>query len=76
MERKIKWIGRLIRHDNDFLNNIFEGRIIGRRPRGRPRANCFDDTKEKMGALSYQQLKEAAKDRHTWLFRQGVAFRT
>jgi len=38
MERKIKWIGRLIRNDG-FLNNIFEGRITRRRPSGRPRAN-------------------------------------
>jgi hypothetical protein len=35
----------------------------------------FHDMKEKMGCLSYQQLKEVAKDRHTWLFRQDVAFR-
>jgi hypothetical protein len=75
MERKIKFIGHLIRH-NDFIINIFEGKIMGRRPRGRPRTNYFHDIKEKMGCASYQQLKEAAKDRHTWLTRQGVAFRT
>jgi hypothetical protein len=45
------------------------------RPRRRPRAIYFHDIKEKIGCVSYQQLKEAAKDRHTWLFQQGVAFR-
>lgn len=58
-----------------FFKNIFEGRIMGRRPRGRPRANYFHNIKEKMGCISYQRLKGAAKDRHTWLFRLGVAFR-
>jgi len=68
MERKIKLIGHLIRH-KDFFNNIIKGKIMG------PRANYFHDIKEKMGCASYQQLKEAANNRHTWLFRQGVAFR-
>lgn len=70
MERKIKWIGHLIGH-SDFLNNIFEGRII----RQRPRVNYFHDINEKMGCISYQ-LKEVAKDRHTRLFRHSVAFRS
>jgi len=42
MERTIKFIGHIIRHNN-FLNNIFEGKIMGRRPRRRPRANYFHD---------------------------------
>jgi len=64
MERKIKVIGHLLNH-NDFFNNIFEGRTMGRRSRGRPKANFFHDIKEKMGSTSYQQLKEAAKKRCT-----------
>jgi len=48
IERKIKLIGHIMRH-NDFLNNIFEGRIMRRRPRGRPRTNYFHDIKVKMG---------------------------
>jgi len=66
IERKIKFIGHIIRH-NDFLNNIFEGRIMGRRPRGRSRTNYFHDINEKMDCASYQQIKEAVKDRHIWL---------
>jgi len=63
MEKKIKWMRHLIRH-NDFLNNTFEEGIREQRSRGRPRANYFHDIKEKMGCVTYQQLKEAAKDRH------------
>lgn len=50
MESKIKLIEHLIRH-NDFLNNVFERRIMGRR---RPRANYFHDIKEKMSCIPYQ----------------------
>lgn len=64
MIRKIKFIGRLI-HYNDFLNNMFERRIMGRRSRGRCRTNNFQDIEEKMDCASYQQLEEAAKDRYT-----------
>jgi hypothetical protein len=35
---------------------------MGRRPRGRLRANYFHDIKEKMDCVSYKKLKEAAKD--------------
>ncbi|KAF0770193.1 putative transposon-derived protein F52C9.6 [Aphis craccivora] len=55
MERKIKLIGHLNRH-NDFLNKIFEERIMGRRPIGKPRVNYFHGIKEKIGCASYQQL--------------------
>ncbi|VVC30173.1 Reverse transcriptase domain [Cinara cedri] len=44
--------------------NLLIGRIMGRRPKGTSRTNYFHDIKEKMGGVSYQQLKEAAKDRH------------
>lgn len=47
MGRKTKFIGRL----NDFLNNIFEGRIMVRR-RPRPRNNYFHDVEEKTGSAS------------------------
>jgi len=50
MERKIKFIGHIIRH-NYFLNNIFEGRLMGLRPRGRSTANYFHDIEEKMAHL-------------------------
>lgn len=75
MEKKIKCIVHKIRH-NDFLNKIFEGKIMGRRPRGKPRMNCFSDIEEKMGCISYQHLEETVNDRHNWLLRQGVAFKT
>lgn len=54
MDKKIKFICHLIRY-NDFLNDIFKGKIMGQRPRGRPRINYFHDVKEKMDCTSYRQ---------------------
>lgn len=66
MKRKVKLVGHLLRH-NEFITNIIEGRVLGRRPRGRPWKSYFDDI---------QQLKRAATDRHDWLHRQSLAFRS
>ncbi|KAI5717312.1 hypothetical protein M8J77_003669 [Diaphorina citri] len=71
--RRIKLIGHIIRH-NSFINNIFE-REVGRRPRGRPRKEYFQDIMESMGCRSYGELKNVAMDREEWLHRQGPAFR-
>jgi len=46
---------------------------MGRKPsRGRSKTNYFHDIKKMTGCASYQQPKEAAKNRHTRLYRQGV----
>ncbi|KAI5727290.1 hypothetical protein M8J77_000272 [Diaphorina citri] len=71
--RKIKLIGHIIRH-NDFLSNIFEGKVEGKKPRGRPRMRYFHDIQETMGCSSFESLKCAARDRNEWLQRQGLAF--
>ncbi|KAI5731180.1 hypothetical protein M8J77_006038 [Diaphorina citri] len=60
--RKTKLIGHIIRH-NDFLSNIFEGKVEGKKPRGRPRMPYFHDIQETMGCSSFESLKCAARDR-------------
>jgi len=35
-QQKHRWIGRMVRHDS-FLQGIFEGRMLGKRTRGRRR---------------------------------------
>lgn len=72
--RQIKLIGHTIRHNN-FLCNIFEGRLEGRRCRGRPRKCYFKDIMEIMKCKTYRELKYLAANRQEWLQRQGAAFR-
>ena len=74
MRRKVKLVGHLLRHNN-FITNIIEGKVAGRRPRGRPRKSYLEDIYHLMGCTSYHQLKRAAMDRDEWLHRQGAAFR-
>lgn len=72
-KRKVKLIGHLIRH-SDFMKNIFEGRIQGRRSRGRPRSSYFQDVMNIMNVNSYSTMKSIAMNRTEWLSRQGIAF--
>lgn len=71
--RKTKMIGHIMRH-NLFLKTVFEGKVLGKKPRGRPRATFFNNLKEDMGLKSYEELKRMAMERRTWLNQQGIAF--
>lgn len=60
VKREVKLIGHVIHH-NEFLQDIFEGGVMGRRPRGRTRLDdYFRGTiiKGKTSCTSYQHLKE------------------
>ena len=64
-KRRGKMIGHLIRHDR-FINNIMEGKIEGKRGRGRPRLSYISQIKNKINVMSYKEVKEAALDRKSW----------
>ena len=62
--RKLQYLGHLIRHNSTQLQ-LIEGKIEGRRPRGRPRNTWTTDITTTKG-LKYYQLKRAAEDRKRW----------
>jgi len=64
-----------IRH-NVFITIIMEGKIAGKRTRGRPRKSFFEEIFRRMGCTSYQSLKRMACDRHDWLRQQVLALRS
>ena len=73
MERKkLKLIGHILR--NYFLVNIFEGKILGKKGRGRPRKTYFEDVRNLVGCKDYKEVKRIAGLREEWLQRQGLAF--
>ena len=45
-QRKKKWIGHVLRGDG-LLKDVLEGRMLGKKRRGRPRAKMIDDLMEK-----------------------------
>ena len=61
-ERQKKWIGHIHIHDG-LLKDVIEGRLEGKRPRGRKRIMMLDSIK---GREPYQRMKERAQDRQGW----------
>ena len=60
-KRKKNWIGHIVR-GNGLLKLVLEGRMEGKRPRGRPRIGMIDELKEG----SYVNMKRRAEDREKW----------
>jgi hypothetical protein len=61
-KRKAKWIGHILRSEG-LLRTVIEGRVQGKRPRGRRRRMMLDDILEER---KYHQIKECALDRERW----------
>ena len=58
VKRKKNWIGHVVL-GNCLSKLVLEGRMVGKKPRGRPR---IDDLKEG----SYTEMKRRAEDRDKW----------
>ena len=63
-ERKLKFFGHTKRHDS-IMKNILEGKLQGKRPRGRPRAQWCDNIKEWTG-FSMAESTRLARQREEW----------
>ena len=61
VRRKKNWIGHVVRGEG-LLKLCIEGRLEGKRPRGRPRKGMIDDLKEG----SYIEMKRRAENREEW----------
>lgn len=62
VSRKKKWLGHVLRGDS-LLKLVIEGRMEGKRPRGRKRIGMFEELLE---GGSYGMMKERARDRIAW----------
>ena len=65
-QRKRKWIGHVLRHD-EFLQEIFEGRMKGKPTTGRKRIQLLDDLADEK---DYASLKREAEDTSMCRVRQ------
>src|SRR5579864_9141289 len=61
VKRKKNWIGHVVR-GNSLLKLALEGRMVGKKPRGRPRMGTIDDLKEG----SYTEMKRRPEDSDKW----------
>ena len=62
IRRKKTWIGHVVRGDG-LLKDVIEGRMEGKRTRGRKRVGMLDDLFE---AGSYGDMKRRAENREIW----------
>ena len=62
--RKLQYLGHLMRHNTSQIQ-LIEGKVEGRRSRGRPRNVWTTDITTTKGMKYYQQ-KRAAEDRKIW----------
>ena len=60
--RKNRWIGHILRHPGLF-RDVMEGRMEGKRGRGRKRIMLLDDIKNGRG---FGEMKRDVEDRDKW----------
>ena len=64
--RKLSYAGHTMRNTAghyDTLRTTIEGKLNGKRGRGRPRRTCVDDLRDWTGSKRHEQIKRAAETR-------------
>ena len=61
VRRKKNWIGHIVR-GHSMLKDVIEGRMEGKRPRGRPRLDMLNELKENL----YDSMKRLAENSGQW----------
>ena len=61
VRRKKNWIGHSLRHEC-LLREVIEGKMVGKRPRGRPRIGMLNE----LIGDSYGDMKRRAENRQEW----------
>jgi hypothetical protein len=63
--RRHLWIGHIIRY-NEFVANILEGAISGKRAVGRPQLQYLKQLARNTGAHNYTAMKRTACNKSRW----------
>jgi hypothetical protein len=74
--RRLEWLGHVIRMDETrSVKKIFEGKLEGRRGRGRTRLTRINDAENVLGKLGVKQWRTKESDRVEWasIRREGKA---
>jgi transcription termination factor 2 len=74
--RRLEWLGHVIRMDETrSVKRIFEGKLEGRRGRGRPRLRWINDVEDDLRKPGVKRWRTKALDRVEWtsIVREGKA---
>jgi hypothetical protein len=74
--RRLEWLGHIIRMDETgSIKEIFEGKLEGRRGRGRPRLRWINDVEDDFRKFGVKRWRTKALDRVEWasIVREGKA---
>ena len=65
--RRLEWFGHVIKmNETRSVKKIFEGKLEGRRGRGRPRLRWIDDVEDDLRKLGVKQWRTKTLDREEW----------
>jgi hypothetical protein len=65
--QRLEWLGHIIRmNETGTVKKILEGKLEGRRGRGRPRLRWIHDVEDDLRKLSVKQWRMKALDREEW----------
>jgi hypothetical protein len=65
--RRLEWLGHVIRMDETrSVKKISEGKLKGRRGRGRPRLRRINDVEDDLRKLGVKRWRTKAMDRVEW----------
>jgi len=64
---RLEWLGHVIRmNETRTVKKIFEGKLEGRRGRGRPRLRWIDEVEDDLRKLGVKRWRVKALDREEW----------
>ena len=65
--RRLEWIGHVIRmNESRSVEKMFEGKLEGRRGRGRPRLRWIDNVEDDLRKLGVKRWRGKALGREEW----------
>jgi hypothetical protein len=65
--RRLEWLGHVVRMDETgSVKKICEGKLEGRRGRGRPRLRCINDVEDDLRKLGVKRWRTKVLDKVEW----------
>jgi hypothetical protein len=72
--QRLEWLGHVIRmNETRSVKKIFEGKLEGRRGKGRPRLRWINNVKDDLRKLGVKRWRTKALDREEWASIIGEA---